>query len=66
MGYINDFERDLRARIEALEPGVEPDALVQWLKDQMLQSYRNGLSMQRAAGKDGERVQKNFRRNYKQ
>ena len=62
MGYMNDFERELRARIEAIEPGVEPDALVQWLKEQMLKSYRNGLAAQKTAKPGVEKKPRGFDR----
>ena len=39
MGYINDFEQELRAR---LDNGFS-DEDIKWLKETVLQSYRNGV-----------------------
>jgi hypothetical protein len=40
MGHIQEFEAALRAR---LAEGDE-EAIVKWAKEQVLQSYRNGLA----------------------
>jgi hypothetical protein len=42
MGHLQQFEAELRTRIEAIQPGGEPDELIHWLKEQVLASYRNG------------------------
>ena len=50
MGHIQQFETELRARIEAIQPGAEPEDLIHWLKEQVLQSYRNGLASRQPSG----------------
>ena len=60
MGYMHEFERELRARLLDIEPGA--DELVQWLKDQMLQSYRNGLAAQKSAKPGAEKKPRRFDR----
>src|SRR5262245_13344437 len=47
MGHLQQFEVELRARLEQ----GDVEALVGWLKEQVLQSYRNGLSTG-AAGRE--------------
>lgn len=44
MGYLNDFEQDLRDRVSATHPGDETkvEELVKFVKEKILDSYRNG------------------------
>jgi hypothetical protein len=51
MGHLTQLEAELRERIA--EGDVE--ALVKWVKDQVLTSYRNGLATRAHAGKDGDK-----------
>jgi hypothetical protein len=51
MGHLQTFEAELRGRLE--EGDVE--ALVKWVKEQVLASYRNGLATRETASKDGDR-----------
>jgi hypothetical protein len=41
MTYIEEFEKELRKKLEAEEPA---DAIVSWCREKILQSYRNGAS----------------------
>ncbi len=41
MTYIDEFEKELRKKLEAKEPA---DALVSWCREKILESYRNGAS----------------------
>jgi hypothetical protein len=45
MGHLQNFETELRAFAKRLKFGDEEafETLVQWVKGQVLQSYRNGL-----------------------
>lgn len=47
--YLNDFERELAARIES---GEDTTSLVRWVAEEVLRSYRNGI----AAGQKGAQV----------
>jgi len=51
MGHLQQFEAELRTRIDAIEPGAEPDDLIHWLKEQVLASYKNGLASGQSEGK---------------
>jgi hypothetical protein len=50
MGHLQQLDSELRDRLA--EGDIE--ALVKWVKDQVLQSYRNGLATRKTAGKDEE------------
>lgn len=41
MGYIQDFESKLRTLIEQGEP---VDNIVNWVKQEIYQSYKNGMN----------------------
>ena len=56
MGYINDFEQELRVR---LEKGWS-DADVKWVKETILQSYRNGVEVGMQADKRDVRMVQKF------
>jgi hypothetical protein len=44
MGYIEDLEKELE---EKLDNGMEREELIKFLKDKVLESYRNGLKAQK-------------------
>jgi len=41
MGYLQEFEAEL---VNLLKTAPGPDAIVNWVKDEILKSYRNGLA----------------------
>ncbi len=41
MTYIEEFEKELRKKLEAAETA---DAIVSWCREKILESYRNGAS----------------------
>jgi hypothetical protein len=41
MSYIEEFEKELRKKLETKEPA---DAIVSWCREKILESYRNGAS----------------------
>lgn len=46
MGYMQDVEQELRRTFDELLPALPKEneqALVQWIKDRLLESYRNGI-----------------------
>jgi hypothetical protein len=45
MSYIEEFEKELRKKLETKEPA---DAIVSWCREKILESYRNGASALRA------------------
>ena len=47
MGYIHDFERELRERLDA----GDIDGAVKFAKEKALESYRNGVEMGAQADK---------------
>ena len=49
MSYIKDFETKLAAKLESTEPTA---AIVRWVSERVLESYRNGIT----AGQKGEKV----------
>ena len=50
MGYMQDVEQELRQRLADFQDTVIPmDAVVTFVKEKLLESYRNGI----AAGKTG-------------
>jgi len=59
MTYIEEFEAELREKIEA---GEKSDAIVTWCREKILESYRNGAStvrtMRRRASKDSKEEKK--------
>ena len=57
MGHLQQLEAELRERIA--EGDVE--SLVKWIKDQVLQSYRNGLGARQVPGKGAERIPRGTR-----
>ena len=61
MGYMNEFEEQLRAKLDG-KMEEEPDDLVQWLKEQILQSYRNGLAAQKSAKPGADKKPRRFDR----
>jgi hypothetical protein len=56
MGHLQTFEAELRGRLEQ----GDLEALVKWVKDQVLASYRNGLAARESAGKDGDRFPRRY------
>jgi hypothetical protein len=49
MSYINEFEKELLAKLQ----GTEDDAtVVRWVSEKVLESYRNGIK----AGQEGKVV----------
>lgn len=46
MGYLQDFERELRHKIDATQPyavdSAEVEELVKFVKEHVLESYKNG------------------------
>jgi len=62
MGHLQQFELELRTRLEALGIESEPDELVAWLKEQVLQSYRNGAATRASTDEDGERAPRRFQK----
>jgi hypothetical protein len=41
MSYIDEFERELPKKLEAAE---ETAAVVRWVSERVLESYRNGIT----------------------
>ena len=41
MGYMQQFEQELRAQLAK----GDTDASVRWIKEKVLESYRNGLAV---------------------
>lgn len=41
MSYIDEFEKELRKKLDAQEPA---DAIVAWSREKILESYRNGVA----------------------
>ena len=59
MGYIHDFERELRTRLDA----GDVDGAVKFAKEKALESYRNGVEMgAQADKKDGEKAKRFVKR----
>ena len=48
MGYMQEFEAELRKRLAS---GLTADDVVTWVKKKVLESYRNGLSEGKKPGK---------------
>src|SRR5688500_1394166 len=51
MGHIKTFESELRARLSQ-ERAVLSEECITWLKNQVLESYRNGVARQGETGKE--------------
>ena len=51
MSYITDFEAELRTKLNGSEG---EDAVIRWICERVLESYRNGIK----AGKDGTPVKR--------
>jgi len=49
MSYIKDFEAELVRKLKSAE---EPATIVRWVSEQVLKSYKNGIT----AGRKGETV----------
>ena len=49
MSYIEDFEKELAAKLVSGETGEE---IVRWVSEKVLESYRNGIT----AGQNGAEV----------
>jgi len=49
MSYITDFEAELVRKLQSAE---EPAAIVRWVSEQVLKSYKNGIT----AGQKGATV----------
>lgn len=60
MGYMQDFERELK---ELLQKGDAP-AVIKFVKEKVLESYKNGIltAKMAEAGKEAERKGKKFAR----
>jgi len=41
MTYIDEFETELRKKLEA---GEKADAIISWCREKVLESYRNGVT----------------------
>ena len=44
MSYIDDVERQLRALLEKIEPGREPEEVVIYVKRKVADSFKNGMA----------------------
>ena len=44
MSYIDDVERQLRALLEKIEPGREPEEVVVYVKRKVADSFKNGMA----------------------
>ena len=44
MTYIEEFETELRTKLEAQE---KPNVIISWCREKILESYRNGASTAR-------------------
>ena len=51
MSYIQDFEKELAGKLVSGETG---EAIVRWVSEKVLESYRNGIK----AGQKGETVKR--------
>ena len=49
MSYIEQFQQELVKKLQGAE---EPAAIVRWISEKVLESYRNGIT----AGQKGEKV----------
>ena len=49
MSYINEFEQELKAKLNGPEG---EDAILRWVSEKVLESYRNGIT----AGQKGAQV----------
>ena len=49
MSYINEFEKELMAKLNGNEDGA---AVIRWVSEKVLESYRNGIK----AGREGKTV----------
>jgi len=47
MGYMQEFEVELRKQLS----GGDTEATVKWIKQRLLDSYRNGLAAQKEGGR---------------
>jgi len=56
MGYIQDFERELRARLAGLQPGREPEDFIRFVKQEVLKSYRNGIEASLRAKQEKKKI----------
>lgn len=52
MNYLEQFEEELRAKIDTAEDDNDLAAAVRWASEKLLESYRNGIT----AGQKGAQV----------
>lgn len=53
MGYIQDMERELKALLEGLPDEDKKKNIIKYMKEKVLESYRNGLEERNKERKGG-------------
>ena len=52
MGHIQIFGEEFRDKLHA---GLGEEELIKWVKDQVLQSFKNGLAQRATRGEEGQK-----------
>lgn len=60
MGYLQEFEQELKARLANLEEREQKD-VIRFVKEKILESYRNGIMSAKLTAADKEATKQTHR-----